>query len=773
MQYNIAKSALSRPLFPKGKRGISNIALMIGIVIAIIFILVLGLNVMFKTLELRAGASSETLATELALIADTVQASPEPITVTYFTPIVDGFPAIGSLEIDDDLGKLCVSSRTEHEMYEDVVDRASGQAGFATAAIGIEKSRQILQKRAAAKLTSNLGLDLQDLNTKLGPDLAANADFNHLMSQSDTQSKAFRRALADPVNRDFFSMESSWLRQRNPAQMAELKRSAGVAGGGFDARLEKMGLDDAKAKRLGYGSFDDAARAYRRMLTRESLGDLTDEISKRGPRSTALKKIVKGSTSLGINSLFRDIHDKLLDVRIAGKAVKFTDFLKKSVSAGVSRLSKFKFWFLGNKQSLKAVFSFTKSGKVAKVYERVSNGLATLSGRSPVGKGRAGAAIFFSAVVVYGLTQDDYKATSLALLPFAVSFNKGWIIKYLAQRGVPRLATYGSKVVLKQPVAFFKRGLLATGVGAPGAGLVWAIETVFNVIDSVYTILLFDVELLGIRDAAGSQINEERRLLTCKEFSTSTKPLLYPANCVPNITYADPNADFETRDTKSASEKVRSLEDAREFSTIFKRLVSPRDAADFLGALADASLQVLKLAVETIGSIVNNIGSALGELIQFKNPRPDCLITDPAGNVVCDQVYERRDCPNYYVSQPRNDAIPGEALLFSIGAACIPAIPLEWGYDVCSITQLVATMSLYINSPEIVQSAQFHMYDIGLNKKVGQKQVAFSTFANNEGYWYAEFPAVIEFTKVYNNETAQPEQNLAANEQLFIISKAA
>gem|GEM_PF-7068874 len=738
---------------------------MIGIVIAIIIILVLGLGIVFRTLELRTTTSSEAMATDLALLADTVQAAPEPISFSYYTEIIDDYPAIGSLEIDDDAGILCVSPKSEQEIFSTVVDRASGQAGFAAVAYTVAKARSEFKRRAA-------GTELAEIAELTGQGLISEDQrFNYLMSAQDPQSRNFRTAMLDPANDDFFGTRGAWLRNRDPGDMSKLKRVAAnnfCDNECFKLELSKLDLTDAKAQKLGYANLDDASDGYRKMLTRSSLNDITDDLSKRGPRALATKHVVRNAKQLQVGILHTNMHTGQ-ELKLRGQPVgTVKDFVEKSMPTRKTWASRIKFWFFGGKQTLKEALPFTKARKAAKGFERAGNRIASASGRFPGGKTKVGRAIFLTAIVTYGLTQDDFKASSLAMLPIVAGFFKDWGVKYMLKRTPQFLIKAGIKVTAGESLTKIKAGLFSNPFTAGFGAGIWLIETGINLADAAYTMVVFDSELLAIRAAADTQLNEEKRLLVCKEFSTSNKPLLYPANCVPKITYSDVEAQIESRSTQTAKDRLGDVSGSlAPITQGFDQMITAdlgtlEGIGQFLDGLLRIFAGILSAVTNLVGQIVANIGSALGELLEFKIPRPDCEITDDSGNVLCDQVYERRDCPNYFISQFADQARETENRVFSMGRICLGAVGLEWGYDVCSIIQLVGTLNLYISQPEDVQAVEWHLYDLGLGKNVGQKQVAFANFSDNQGYWYAEFPAVIEFTKVYNE-----------TDQFFIISKAA
>ncbi len=134
------------------KRAVSNIVLMIGIVLAMAVLLIGGAALVIKLIDGQARASPEFIATDLVAIINTVQAAPETATYNYYTEQDDnGFPRIGSLEIDDDTKELCVHPQTEDEIMNTITDRTAIAAGFGGVGYAYDKYRSAVAKKSAMK----------------------------------------------------------------------------------------------------------------------------------------------------------------------------------------------------------------------------------------------------------------------------------------------------------------------------------------------------------------------------------------------------------------------------------------------------------------------------------------------------------------------------------------------------------------------------------------------------------------------------------------------
>ena len=98
----------------QSKRGVTNLVMMIGIVVSMSALLIGGGVITLKLVEGQAHAEPNFIATALTSTVNLMQAAPESATFNYYTEQDDnGFPVIGSLEIDADKGILCVSKKTE------------------------------------------------------------------------------------------------------------------------------------------------------------------------------------------------------------------------------------------------------------------------------------------------------------------------------------------------------------------------------------------------------------------------------------------------------------------------------------------------------------------------------------------------------------------------------------------------------------------------------------------------------------------------------------
>jgi hypothetical protein len=119
--------------------------------------------------------------------------------------------------------------------------------------------------------------------------------------------------------------------------------------------------------------------------------------------------------------------------------------------------------------------------------------------------------------------------------------------------------------------------------------------------------------------------------------------------------------------------------------------------------------------------------------------------------------YSPRDCPNWFVSIPESEiAYVGVAGLF---VGIFVTLPVYCAYlsligppsMICTAATYSTLIAIFLDAPGYTLAGLSRVYKVGFNKKVNSPIEKYGMeFANNEGFWYAELPFVIEFTKVYN-----------------------
>jgi uncharacterized protein YneF (UPF0154 family) len=212
MQYQgSAKASLRWSLFPKGKRGVTNIVLMLGVAMCIAILLIGGFLLVTKLVEAQARSSPEYLATELVTLINTVQTAPETITFNYYTETdVNGFPVIGSLEIDDSKNLLCIHPKTEDEIFGSIADQAAVGAGFGAVGYVPNRIRSAVAARAASKAAqykaifgdmSSIGLD-EKMLYRAGSDTEEGLILRKYLANPQSLSKTEGKTLQKLVTKD-------------------------------------------------------------------------------------------------------------------------------------------------------------------------------------------------------------------------------------------------------------------------------------------------------------------------------------------------------------------------------------------------------------------------------------------------------------------------------------------------------------------------------------------------------------------------------------------
>lgn len=141
-------------------KGVSNLVLMLGIIIAMAVLLIGGTAITFRLLDAQASSDPRFVTTSLVSIINTVQAAPETATFNYYTDTdSNGYPIIGSLEIDDSKGKLCVSKKTEDEIYSTVLTKTAIAAGLGGVEYAYERQRSSAAQKAASKIAQAKDLE--------------------------------------------------------------------------------------------------------------------------------------------------------------------------------------------------------------------------------------------------------------------------------------------------------------------------------------------------------------------------------------------------------------------------------------------------------------------------------------------------------------------------------------------------------------------------------------------------------------------------------------
>jgi hypothetical protein len=268
-----------------------------------------------------------------------------------------------------------------------------------------------------------------------------------------------------------------------------------------------------------------------------------------------------------------------------------------------------------------------------------------------------------------------------------------------------------------------------------------------------------DVTLTSIYNAAGNQVSKEANMLSCKEFQSNKEVLLTPPNCKPEVSFGP-----SVKDWQSAY--------AAGFNT----------AAAFFGVAVITSVANFRPTPDS--AIVNSIliGTAIGGVTSFAATAialgtaiykaPMDMVPKASCPSSCDRDYMRQDCPNWFVSDSGGGAeIAGNTFqkILLGGPACATLSIAGWAAMFCDAARVSVAAGIFLAYPAETINFMLQGYKVGLTKEVGEPKTALGLdkeFANNTGFWYAEFPYTIEMTKLYTNDTKIDERT-----NNFIIRK--
>ncbi len=125
------------------KKGVANIVLLIGIIICGVLMLTVGYKLAESYIEYKTTSSTRYIATELVLAMDTIHSAPEDSQFVYYTETDEnGYPVIGSLEIDTDKREICLHPHSEQEIYTVISSNALKSAGLIATVAAIQDTRR-------------------------------------------------------------------------------------------------------------------------------------------------------------------------------------------------------------------------------------------------------------------------------------------------------------------------------------------------------------------------------------------------------------------------------------------------------------------------------------------------------------------------------------------------------------------------------------------------------------------------------------------------------
>ena len=669
-----AKASLRWSLFHR-KRGVSNIVLMLGVALCMVVLLVGGFLLVTKFIDAQAKASPEYVATELVTLINTVQTAPETITFNYYPDTdVNGFPIIGSLEIDDSSNNLCVHPKTEGEIYNSIMDQAAIAAGFG----GIGYASNSIRSATAKKATIRSGTD-----TALFGSTTSKLTTNNLkiLSQDTEGAAGLRKAIASG---DEYAIDKALM---HPDLEGKLTQA-----------------------------------------------DVTNLITNKD--EPLLKYYMKATEKP--DGIVATIKSKL----------PWTDAYKQSQ--------------IGQRVMTNMEQDVAKEEPT--MFQRVLGGVTKVKA---VGKPMAMFAAIFAAS--YILSGGDWVTSTLVSTQIVVMAYMpkliGILVKKLAPNFAKRLAgalptatvtayaykTFGT-AAMKDPEPISKAAMLGV------AAVAKATEIIINVAFSVYNTINLDMTLLAVYTASNHQMNKEKNAMSCKTFITDKPALLTPPNCQPDVQYGTTFNDWHlvlatelyTSATIMAGASGWAIATGLDPDVVSFSLTVP----GYIAAAAAIGIP--------IGSLVATVGlHPLDLLPNTKNCKPN---PDMSTNT-CDTTYLRQDCPNWFISDygEWNGLAGGSFVGILQGGPACAAVGVfgSMASFFCDASRVMYAIAIFVTDPKQVYGFFLQTSSVGFNKKVGAKTSSDfpelgTIFSNNEKFWYAELPYVIEITKVYTNSTQNP-----------------
>jgi len=378
---------------------------------------------------------------------------------------------------------------------------------------------------------------------------------------------------------------------------------------------------------------------------------------------------------------------------------------------------------------------------------KLSNFFKFLKGSSKWGKiVRAGTFIAATAVasglLTFWLTGDVNQAiqssitTAITLVVYTVApkLISALIVKY----GAKWASRLSSEVPTNVALSSAKEGVCKIPlVGTASCAVLHALQIIINLAFAIWDGVERGVFFYQVWDASGKAVQKEKSNIVCKSFN-SKKPLLTPPNLVPTVKFGD---NFERQ--KGIAQTTWGVAAAELLvATGVAAAIPPVSPAGHVNWFyIIPSLLSLVPAVISLAPLIQNPSDVM--------PRSECSGYNQ---------YSPRDCPNWFISMPIQDVLLASVAggsfvdtLVKLPAGCALLSLLGPAGMLCTAATYSTAVAIFLNAPGHTFAALNRAYEVGFNKQVNSPIEKYGMeFANNTGFWYAELPFVIEFTKVYN-----------------------
>ena len=667
------------------KKGVTNIMMMLGIAIAIIIILVASYFLIATYLVNQATADSEYLTKDLVLLMNAVQTAPEGLSYAYYTGVDEnGYPVIGSLEVDFDKAKICAHPHSEAEIYSVISEQTKAAAGFGATVYAISKMRQKVKEMSLKKAAKSTLMIKNSMSSSTYDMMLSEGSYAGTVKLPGGAAKAADRKAAGNL---FFSRNSAGSAYRNGIKQGSL-----LLDGTEDSnRILTLSTEPGGSNKLR--ELESLAVANKNAEFYEKAGEIckppcdvenfktkilktkNDPLSKIAKDGSSAEKVAlaKGVTTKEGNTMtqafkveyetnpkFQKLTNVQQQVDLAEKPT-FGQKIKGKIKSRTTSSGR------AGRSVGKAGQSLTEEvqikgvrGKLATKMPRTAKALSKITFKGTVTKGLMVYTIYSSlddpkdlgfALSILALGQVEgylrgklYKvAPEIAEKPSYFKKFGTWLVKKLPKRAAAQAAVgvASGQVQQTQPADL--------AAGPPGWVAFLAKESVIvaiNVAIAVIDMVQVDLVLLEARTAANAAIKKEKALFNCANYTDYTSETTgdavmgWPPNCVPYLAYGlGTDNPGETREGVVSSGVGSELkEDTNELmsdsyqdlKSAYKKLKSRNllGLGDIVKAIADFLVNLGELITDFLKNILHQVyewvGSGMESLIVKISPHVDC-----------------------------------------------------------------------------------------------------------------------------------------------------
>jgi hypothetical protein len=690
------------------RKGVSNVILMVGIIIAMSVILVSGFFLIQNFLQAQVNANSQYLSTELVSILNTVQSGPEEVQFNYYTATDEnGYPVIGSLEIDDDRNELCVHPKTEDEIFGTIADKAAIAGGFGAVGYANARIRGAVAQRATQTAVRDEVFFSNRYVVPFGPDIAGvQPDVNLLPDTSTVEGRQLAYHLGkqgDEAN----ALRKYWgggrLNKKEAELFAKWTKNPDNKGAWGELRKKRAAMVDGLRK--------GNPRAQ--------------ELSKAAGAGQGMSKIQKLKHPFRYRELSKS-HTKLLGfLQRHGGDVKIVTRLKDKLTA----------------------FKLTP-------LRSLGSGAAKNAGRG----------IMVGIVAAqYILSGGDWEQTSATAIQLVTANYAPKVIAKILISQVPKVsAQLATQLGINSALATSEEaegGIPVYGQAAFGVKKI--AEIIVNIAFSAYYLAELDLTLFKIFDASADAVKAERELKACRTFNNynSGKVLLSPPNCVPEVKFGPSIEQWQGLYAGGFGLAAGSFTTSLGIATATAFV--PVTGGVRLAGLVTFGIGAASL-ITTSSAFAINLGQNSADIAPKSVCEQSCdrdyKRQDCPNWFVSDIGLGTTAAGSSFVG------------LLQGGPVCAGLSAIGWAGMACNGARIAAATTAFVAFPAEVINFMLNTHQVGFNKPAIRSKSALgleNEFSDNDGYWYAELPFTIEMNKVYASGDTVEERNPS-----LVITKA-